>query len=262
MWLTQVNGQALQVTNSIVNLYSTTTWLSGSIPLTNTLINNFGTFNIQIAGPTSILDVPQIGSSTFANMPTGVIQVAGGPVTFNKVNVTSAGNVYLNGQTLNCRWGFTQTGGRVDLGSGGTLNLLGGLGGGQPTNYLLQGGRLVGTNSTLTGMNLIQSDGTFEIAGNVSLSGDYTQEDGTFQVDLWSADSESFAVGGTAEISANLVVSLMGGYTPNVGTGLTILSPATLIGMYSSFTPGWLLEYPAAVVIQWAGCVGAPPPPP
>jgi hypothetical protein len=194
-------------------------------------------------------------------MSTGVLQVVGGTeTTFDKVNVTSAGNVYLNGQTLNFKLGFTQTGGRVDMGLGGRLNLLGGFGGGQATNYLLQGGTLVGTNSTLTEMNLIQSGGTFEIAGDVSLSGDYTQEDGTFQVDLWSADFTALTVSGTADISANLVVSLMGGYTPTVGTGLTILSPATLLGMYSSVSPGWLVEYPAAVVIQWAGGVGPPPP--
>ncbi len=74
-------------------------------------------------------------------MSTRVLQVLGGaPTTFDKVNVTSAGNVYLNGQTLNCRWGFTQTGWRVDLGLGGTVNLA--------TDYLLQGGRVVGPNST------------------------------------------------------------------------------------------------------------------
>jgi hypothetical protein len=147
----------------------------------------------------------------------------------------------LSGLSLAFNANFTQTGGVVDLGNGGTLDLLNNLANGA---YTLSGGTLKGTGS-ITNVELTQSGGTLEVSGVLNLSGDYTEQAGsTFQVDA-SADNQNnwgqLKVTGTATLSGGLFLNLAQGYNPVGGANAnayTILTANQVVGSFPQ-PNGW-----------------------
>jgi hypothetical protein len=223
-------------------LNASTVWSTGDIILDNGFIQNQSSFSIT-ANNSEMGPIPNTNNG-FANMPGGTVSKTAGGLTIFQVPVSSAGNISLNGLNLSFANNCIQTGGVVDLGNNGTLNLFNS-GLGVNGTYQLFGGTLKGTGN-LSNVELTNSGGTVEVGGVLNLSGDYTQQaGGNFQVDA-SADNQAnwgtLAITGWASLNGNLDVNLANGYVPVGGVNAKAYTILTAAGGVTGAFPqpvGW-----------------------
>lgn len=104
---------------------------------------------------------------------------------------------------------------------------------------VLETGTLEATSNTALGRgDVYQSGGVLRInvPAKLSLAARYTQTGGTLQLVLGSASLGQLAVVGDVTLGGALTVSFANGYTPAVGTVLSVISGSEIHGRFSSVT--------------------------
>jgi hypothetical protein len=245
------SGTALTLEATDLTLNQVGVWQAGNIDMGSSTLQNNGTF--YILTDSSIVN---FGGGGFWNAAGGKLtKIMGDGTTVFGVPLSDDGNVSLNGRTIRCAAGLTQSNGVVDLG-GGTLTL-GALGDAGTTTYFLEGGRLE-ANGSITNGKLLNRRGVIEIADTLTLDGDFEQTStGTLQIDA-SGDSSSawgqLNATGTAVLEGTLTVSLAPGYNPQPCTiGVTILAAGQGVrNTFSVTPPDFDVYYPDGISVYLA----------
>ncbi len=235
--------RSISLTNSKLTMSGSSTWVSGTIVLTNSILENQGVFYDRTNASLRTFG----GGSQFlndANAHYVKTAATGGGVANFAATFQNSGNFDLNGFTRTFLQGFYQYAGTVSLG-GGTLGLTDNLN--TPGDYWLLGGRLI-ADGTIWGGNLTNTGGTVDVNSGLNLLGNYEQWAGaTLEFSpwfhLWNT-GPAMVVTGSAHIRGTLVIDPSIGYTPASGTKAGVLSTGGfLVGPFDTIPTGWSIIY-------------------
>lgn len=131
--------------------------------------------------------------------------------------------------------GWTAISGTGQLGVDGILNGM---------TVDLTGGVLYGTGTVnvwgqVANENGIVVPGSGKQAGNLTITGDYNQTNGTLLIPIDATGASRLIVGGTANLSGSLRGALLNGFTPVKGTQYTILTANSVQGQFTG-TPAFI----------------------
>ncbi|HEY3243814.1 MAG TPA: hypothetical protein VGM03_10725 [Phycisphaerae bacterium] len=225
----------------------TITWTgSGSLSLASGTISNQAgaTFEIQT-------DADIGGGLGNLLNNAGTFRKSAGTATPTNVeiNVNNMGLIEVTNGTLNFQHIYTQTSGSTVL-AGGSIIQFGGFG----STLQINGGTIgLGPNTstgTITANVTLGSAAASTVprpgaAGTLTISGAYTQNAGTLDIELGGTSPGSgfdqLIVGGTAALSGTLKLTLINGFTPTVGQQFTIVTAGSRTGTFSSVA---LINFP------------------
>jgi fibronectin-binding autotransporter adhesin len=212
------------------------------------VINNLagGTFLLQTSVALAL--APAAGSVTFNNSGT-FLNSSGSGVSSVGAGFINSGKLEIQNGTMAFGGSWNQIQGTTLVDSGATLS---------GTNLTLLGGIVSGTG--LIGGNLINSGGTISPGtafGILSMGPGESYQQGAsaaMAVEIGGAIAGSqydqFAVGGSAFLDGQLLVSLVNGFVPAPGQSFQVLTSRSLNGKFASVTapPGgmmWVQRYTA-----------------
>ena len=212
-------------------------WLQSN---TTSLIQSIGVnASVELSGVNSSFTVRTTNSRSLdstLNQLQGGLTLRNGRVMNLTGGLDHDGALSLDGATtaLVVNGDFTQSSGTTYLVNGATLDLTAG------ASNALAGG-LIGGNGTIVG-DLVNSQGQLApglSAGALSIDGNYTQAAlGSLWIEIGgTAPGISFDqlnITGNASLDGTLMVSLLGGYTPDATDSFEILTAGMLSGVFSN----------------------------
>jgi hypothetical protein len=216
-----------------MSLTNATNWTGGDIVVTDSSIENTGTFTIN----NTIAEMRTEGDTgSFRNKDGGTVTNNGMGFTTFAISFNNRGNLLVNGTFLTFGRGLTQEGnGLTDLGDSGSLTVSG-----AQSKFNLAGGVLRGSGS-ITG-ELWNSGGEVRIEKNqtIGVIGNYTQTAaGKLSFKRDAAGWGAFNVRDTATLAGSLLLDNAGFAVP---PGQTVMTAGTLVGTFDA-VPGYTVTY-------------------
>jgi hypothetical protein len=213
----------------------------GSVYVENLINNTGGVYEFQFTGdPTG-----GIGGVSFTNL--GMFRTSASPSSISSTFTNAAGGTLdVFSTNLRVTQGLTNNGGTVLVEDNGTLNMLGTYtqtAGFTTLNQSADGATLLAYTVDLQGGSLLGSGLIFGnvrnaaqvapggslVAGHLSIAGNYTQTDtGNLLIELGGltagTEFDQLKIGGSAELHGTLQVSLINGFSPNIGDTFQIIT--------------------------------------
>jgi hypothetical protein len=221
-----------------LSLNGASSWTANNILVTNSSIENTGTFTIS--GGNRMNKTGGVGE--FTNKAGGTVTKTGGGTTTFRIPFTTSGNLLLNSFRIAFERGLLQDGnGLTDLGLNGQIDVPG-----LQDLFNLNGGVLRG-HGMIVGQ--LRNNGEIRIEDNqwITVIRDYTQAaGGKLSYKRNAVGWGKFKVSGKATLDGTLQFDNAG--LPSVA-GINVVEAGTLVGQFSSTsTPGYLVGYDLAGV--------------